>query len=50
MNKLDYLFNIDYKLIDKDIKTNLKIYKMKKEYNYYDDYIEYKVKGFFILG
>jgi hypothetical protein len=50
MNKIEHLFNINYKLLGKDITTNLEIYKMKKEYNDYDSYIEYKNKGFYILG
>jgi hypothetical protein len=50
MNKIEHLFNLNYKLSGNDIATNLKIYKMKIEYNNYDSYMEYKNKGFYILG
>ena len=51
MEKLDYLFNFNYQLkTNKDINTNLIVYKMKKQYNNYDDYITYNYNGYKILS
>ena len=53
MNKLNYLFNIDYNFkshkLNDIIKTNLEIYKMKKYFNNYDNYMYYSNNGYYLL-